>query len=296
MTESPPALVRQVAVLPSTARSRAWCFTYNNPPSSWEPGECEYCVYGREHAGSTGTEHLQGYVRFKTQKKLAGVRLWAEGAHWEPARGTVEQNFKYCTKENDWKELGTRPSFSSNPGGEATKRKWQEAWQLAKAGKLEELAAEHPDIMYQHYRTTLLIAKDHQTKPNDLDGVSGVWLHGVAGAGKSWKARRDYPNYYLKACNKWWDSYQGEEYVIIDDFDKTHSVLGHHLKIWADRYAFPAEMKGSSKQIRPKRIIVTSQFQIEDIWADDETRDALNRRFTVERVGEKPVWPIFNMV
>jgi len=274
-------------------RSRNWCFTLNNPPHGWTPPENIYCVVGKEVAPTTGTKHLQGYIRFKDAKTKSAVIKLLPGAHVTLARGTVEQNYNYCVKELDWVEYGVKPSFDEHPGAEATKRMWSEVTQLARADDMDKLAEDYPRVFIAHYRTLKLIAKDYQVSPSDLQDTCGVWLYGVAGAGKSWKARRDYPGYYLKSCNKWWDSYQNEVNVIIDDFDKSHDCLGHHLKLWADRYAFPAEMKGSSKQIRPEKIIVTSQYKIEDIWVDDETRAALNRRFVVERVGEAPLFPLF---
>lgn len=274
-------------------RSRAWCFTLNNyetffPGREWDkPQElfsAEYLCYGLEKAPETGTPHLQGYARFKNQVGLSTVKKLCATCHWEISRGSPEQNIEYCSKDGKFFEMGKRPAIASKRGGEATMEKWARTKRLAITGQIDDV---DPDHFVQHYRTLQAIRKDYQVKPEDLPAVCGVWIYGEAGVGKSYKARKDYPDAYFKACNKWWDSYQGEDNVIIDDFDKSHDVLGHHLKLWADRYAFPAESKGSCLQIRPKRVIVTSQYAIDDIWPDPETRAALRRRFTQVYMGPR---------
>lgn len=96
-----------------------------------------------------------------------------------------------------------------------------------------------------------------------------------------------FPNHYPKMCNKWWDAYQKQENIIMDDIGPDHKVLGNHLKWWADRYGFTAESKGGAVSGNYNWFVVTSQYKIEDIWEDEATRAALKRRFHVIHVNEE---------
>jgi hypothetical protein len=64
--------------------------------------------------------------------------------------------------------------------------------------------------------------------------------------------------FYYKHCNKWWDGYTGQEYVLIDDFGLKHDVLAHHLKLWGDRYGTSGEIKGGMIALRHQLLVVTS--------------------------------------
>ena len=72
------------------------------------------------------------------------------------------------------------------------------------------------------------------------------WYHGKAGTGKTRRAVSEHPEAYMKLSNKWWDGYQGQDAVILDDLGKEHAqMLSTHLKHWADPWGkMPGEIKG----------------------------------------------------
>jgi len=61
------------------------------------------------------------------------------------------------------------------------------------------------------------------------------------------------------------DGYLDEPVVLLDDVDKFDRALGGRLKHWADFAPYIGEIKGGSRRIRPEKLIVTSQYTIEDI-------------------------------
>lgn len=278
-------------------RSRAFCFTWNNFPDDYETIldaiPARYILAGEELAPTTGTPHLQGYVYFQHGKTIASARTALGGCHVLRANGSHQQNIAYCrkTRPDDPEpnanvyERGA-PPVDPHQRGEAEQDRWELAWASAIGGNLDEIPA---DIRIRQYSTLLKIGRDYMPPVDRLPAPCGVWVHGNAGSGKTRAVLDAFPEAYPKPRTRWWDGYQGEEVVYIDDVDNFDVRLGGSLKLWADAYPFIAENKGSSLKIRPRKVIVTSQYTIEEIWQDEQTRSALLRRFVVKEkiLGEE---------
>lgn len=266
-------------------RGKSWCFTLNNPqPSSLkdlDPSTYEYLVYGREKAPGTGTEHLQGFVVFKDRKRRAQVSKLIPNAWLEPAKGTPKEASDYCKKDGDFVEEGVLPEGQTAAATRAAKEKWAAIKKLAIAGEVDSLEG---SVFVPHYRNLKQIESDYAPRAVDLDDVCGIWYVGEPGCGKSHAARSLDQGYYLKPMNKWWDGFiaQKHQTVVLEDLDLEQTFMGHYLKNWADKWSFAAEKKGATIQIRPKRIVVTSNYTIEQIWSSDPALvQALKRRFKV---------------
>lgn len=159
--------------------------------------------------------------------------------------------------EGPW-EFGTKPVKRNS------KVDWDHVKLCAEKGEFDKIPS---DILVKHYGNLQKIKKDC-LKVEDKDHLRGIWLWGPSGIGKSRYAREQYPGAYPKLCNKWWDGYQGQLHVIMDDIGREHHVLGQHLKIWTDRYGCILETKGGALVDNYQWFIVTSQYSIEDIFED----------------------------
>lgn len=234
-------------------------------------------IRGQQEIGSdTGYAHWQLLVAFKRAVRLAAVKsIFGQHCHAEPSRSGAATEYVW---KDDTSVPGTRFELGAKPMQRNSKTDWEAAKLLARSGKIDDVPA---DVYIKYYRTLKEIARDNMDKPNDLSGPCGIWIHGPPGVGKSHYARQHYgPDIFFKPQNKWWDGYQQEKSVLIDDFDSKQ--LGHLLKIWADKYSFVAETKGSSIHIRPDRLIITSNYPIETIFNEDQSLcDAVKRRFYI---------------
>jgi hypothetical protein len=278
------------------ALSRSAVFTINNYTeesvaaieSYFSAGKARYIILGFEVAPTTGTPHIQGYIQFTKPTRLQPLRkTWK--AWMNPAKGTPGQNRTYCSKDSrDVREFGEIRTVGE--GGTMESERWARNIRLAEEGNLEELKLIDPVAFTRCYRTYKTMKQDSMKRPDDLDGTCGVWIWGATGVGKSRSAREHAKisdqDYYEKPCSKWWDGYQDEPCIIIEDWDYTHKDLAYYLKLWTDRYAFIAETKGGpSMKIRPKIVIITSQYSPDACFPDFETRDAIKRRCKVHHMG-----------
>lgn len=272
-------------------RNRNFCFTHNNYLNTEleDNLDCKYIAYAHEVAPTTGTPHLQGWIAFENAKSLNAVRRLLTGCHVEAMIGSIADNDKYCSKAGRLIERGTKPqSNTNNKGGDKEKERWELARTLAKEGKFDEIDA---DIVLRCYNTLKNIYKDYQVKPDPVD-VRCYWIHGETGTGKSHAVETKYPDCYKKSMEdlKWFDGYNDEEVVYLEDMDVYQVKWGGMLKRLADRWPMQASIKGSMKYIRPKVVIVTSNYTIETIWTDPGTCDPLLRRFkVVEKLNREQI-------
>lgn len=282
------------------SRSRNWCFTLNNYNEehehlAFELGSLDtvkYVVVGREVSDS-GTHHLQGYVVFRNLQSLKQqMEIFSGAAHWEQARGNHTQASDYCKKDGDFYEHGELPREKGSGGGDAEIERWATARESAKAGNFDDIPA---DIYIRHRSTLHAIHREESQSSEILQGpLPHLWWHGEAGVGKTRKAFEEYPGAYLKdPKERWWDGYKGQDVVIIDDFDKYQVSQSGDVKRWLDRYPFQAPVKGGYIQIRPKLIIVTSNYHPNEIWDDEVTQSCISRRVTITRMGTPPTYPLF---
>lgn len=264
----------------SGPRSRGWCWTINNP-SGWDDtdieklvAEAQYVCYGKE-TGEEGTPHYQGYCYFRERKSLSQLKDIVPRAHLEIQRGTTQQAVEYTKKDGDWNEWGTMPS---GPGGQ--KDRWKEVLRLARTGNLEEIEEKFPAIFLRYHAKLLGLHKPE--RPLILPVLENEWWVGKTGTGKSRELWNRFPSHYSKSLNKWWDGYSNQDVVAIEEWSPKNEVTSSSLKIWADRYPFSAEIKGGTLQkIRPKRIIILSNYTIDECFVNSQDLDPIKRRFKV---------------
>lgn len=264
-------------------RSRGWCFTINNPTLGDDldleavKAAADYVIYGEE-VGEQGTPHWQGYLHFRNPQTLTRIKALLPRAHLETQRGTTRQAIEYCKKDGRYHEFGDAPKSA----GEKSKDAWKSVIDAAERGDLEWIKSEQPGIYLRYFERLRSLRKRH---PRILRGdqLPHEWWYGPTGTGKSRTVWELYPTHFQKELNKWWDGYDDEDVVVIEEWSPKNECTASFLKIWADRYPFSAQIKGGTlHKIRPEKIIVTSNYTIQECFPDPQDHQPLLRRFTVK--------------
>ena len=114
------------------------------------------------------------------------------------------------------------------------------------------------------------------------------WIHGASGLDKSRMAKavcaRD--SYCKLPDTKWFDGYDGQGVLILNDLRKSTFTYSYMLEL-LDRYEFRVEVKGAVVPLLAKVIIITCSKSHEDLWAElggteNERIDQLTRRIKEE--------------
>lgn len=246
------------------------CFTINNPTEderdalkNMPTNGASYLVY-QDEIGDNGTRHIQGYVEFTSQKRFATLKksVAFARAHMERRRGTAGQASEYCKKKDSAVE-GT--TFEFGQISKQGKRSDLDAVKklLDDGASMQDIANEHFGSFIRYHRA--FGAYRNLVKPEIRD-VEVIVLFGAPGTGKSYWAYHAYPDLWSKPPGQWFDTYQGEETILIDEMAGDHIGYRTLLRM-CDRYPLLVPVKGDFVYLRHTRVIICSNFHPNN-WYD----------------------------
>jgi len=277
-------------------QKRFWCFTSNTAKDrkflqtiegglESLGGTVRYIVFQEERA-ATGKVHYQGYVEFSKSYRLNQVRAIIDGSgHYEPRRGTSAEAIAYCKKEDT--RISGPWEFGKASKGAGTRTDLEGFKEQIKGGsRKKDLYDESPLLMakypkfYADYRLTL--------QGEDWRKVECVLLIGDTGTGKTrwvydnWKGFWRLP---LIITALWFDTYDGEKHVLIDDFTGASSKVSLAATLMIlDGYFIKVPIKYGFTWWGPSHIAVTTNIEPK-YWYKWKNREhqymALARRFSL---------------
>jgi hypothetical protein len=192
-------------------------------------------------------------------------------------------------------EMGELPPDDAKkrtgPSEEEKKRKVDEILvdmrQLLETGHEEDAFRKYPRnfLIYGERLKAMVTQKKDFFKTN---GDPHIWLHGYAGTGKTALLSYIYPNYYKKNLhNKFFDLYDPKkhDHVMLEDVDHeaVERLSINFIKTICDEAGFAVDQKYKTPQLARTTVLVTSNFQINDVVPEgpgyEENKAAFYRRF-----------------
>lgn len=170
----------------------------------WSKGQLEKCE-------TTDRLHWQFCVCFNKKKRLAGVQTVLGNVHAELTRSDAAHDYVW----KDETSQGRRWEFGRLPTRRNSKPDWEQVWQNAVDGSLTNVEAQ---IRVVHYNNLRRIRMDHMA-PVGLEKQTVVYW-GPTGLGKSRRAWAEagWSAYPKAPTTKFWDGYQNQEHVVMDEF------------------------------------------------------------------------------
>lgn len=211
--------------------------------------------------------------KFQTIKNLIGV-----SAHIEYAHGTDLDNQKYCSKEGRFYEFGSPALPVSDPFKQILN-------DLENGTSISDIARSYPGHFIRYWRGIKEMQKLVQLNKTSRSWKTEVYVYwGEPGTGKSRtaleEAKEKGGRIYYKQRGKWWDNYNGQENIIIDDFYGW--IPYDELLRLLDRYPMQVEVKGGYEEMLAKHIWITSNVPIEEFYKFEGYQpNALRRRCTI---------------
>ena len=273
------------------AQVTRWCFTNHDMDHEiqWDNirDYARYLVFQHEICPTTRKVHQQGYLELTRSWRVQRLKKFIHPtAHFIPARGTAEENKKYCSPDCDKPEKQgfMVPDTHREYGEPCHQGKRTDLTSCKKdidAGvPLRELVNKHFETYVKYHAGVEKAIQLLQPARNFKPWVTVIV--GPPGSGKSKYIRdkhlgEDICTITAMKGTPWFLGYENQKVVVIDEFygqwewDFLLQIL--------DRYPMQVQVKGGNRQFNSPHIYITSNVPI-DTWYGARDYTALLRRLT----------------
>lgn len=259
-----------------------FCFTsFGELPVPFIDNDMTYLCYQRECCKTTERFHWQGYVEFKSRKRLkTAVKFFREicgkAVHLEIARGSPQQCIDYCKKdetsvEGTFRQFGTISQHKQGKRSDVV-----DSLEMIKNGKsVIEIIDKHPNQVNLEKRLdSIKLRIDHLKAKKTLRMLHVTYIYGPPGTGKSkliWEkcSQENYDFYKPTISNDrkiWFDLYSGEQVIWLDDINLNQLDRQYILQL-LDIYPLLLPTKGSFVYANYTKVFITSNYSLDDIDA-----------------------------
>lgn len=278
--------------LEAKPKARNYCLTFFTKPKHTLPNGVRYAVYGEEICPKTGKIHWQSYIELYNSQRWNWIKKAYEDntIHIGARKGSRTQARDYCLKDNKYEEYG---KWIKGQGHRSDLETIADGL-ISGETTLEEVMTQAP-ATYCQYRNGLRDIAALGTKKKILNKGAVepkvVVITGPTGLGKTHRAVYEHKaNFLIKGKDlDWWQDYNGEDRVVIDEYDNDVSCT-HFMDLIGKRY-FPLRLnvKGSHSYANWDIIVITTNLKKEELHANAKPE---HRRAMFRRIDEWiDLWP-----
>jgi len=284
--------------------TRNWCLTLNADETKGEHvtwttpgadcpirnlmdcGQIQYLVCQVERVGHV---HCQGYIQFTCVKRFTAVKKICGSAHWEPRQGTHAQAKAYCMKEES--RLAGPWEIGAEKDNQGQRNDLAAIGAMVKAKKTNWEITESIGASASKFAKNIAFLRFvdmESSSDRQLQGVKVITLYGASGMGKTYAAVNFIAggkDYYIcespshKDSKVWFDGYEGQTCLILDDFDGSFCSFRYILRL-LDKYKLKIEIKGGFSWAVWTTVVITSNIHPSSWYASAVDASPLQRRLT----------------
>lgn len=248
-----------------------------------EPSEhkATYVCWQKELCPDTERPHIHFCIAFENPRCWKPISK-RYGGCWMCRPFKLQNYINYCMKEESrmegpW-ELGERPMQGSRTDGEEVKE------MILGGAKVRDIAINAPDYYIRYHKGVEKLYNLIKCEDRVPGQLVCKWFWGKSGVGKTRAATRDAIEIagerpYIKDSSKWWDMYNGEKVVIIDDYNPSGGLDFRTFLRLTDKWQpFMGEYKGGYTKVSATVIYLTCEHPPSEFWFDNELIQ-VERRF-----------------